>query len=565
MATRRCRHRPERRAGRHCPDCRRDGIIEHVTAAGVRLPRRVVADAVDAVVAGRPATLRSLAAALTAHPTALSLGAPPTVGRLVAELVARGGALAVPGCVVCGRTDQPLNVTEAGGMCRRCVHRRNAAPCTRCGATKPVAYHTEDGRPVCERCRRHERGHRRCGLCGNRASIAVRARDGEPDVCVNCYRLPQAVCSRCGRTRPCNYANTAEPVCKPCAPRATDICARCGRDRPPQARWPEGPLCDTCYTSALRRRGQCHSCGNQRRLIAPPGPHATICADCAGLPASHTCTDCGIEDELYERNRCSACSLRRRTAVLLRGDNDETPAQFAGVYDAIVTTTTPRSALNWLRKGAGAALLAEIAAGRLALTHEALDAHPRPQAADYLRHVLVANGALPARDEGVARTERWATNLIAALATPQDRRLAKAYTTWRVLRRLRRAAAHRPRPRTYTAAAHVRLRAAVDFLTWLNNQNLTLADCQQYDVTAGCSPGRRRSTCATSSSGPPSTSTARPCTSPHHRATTARQPNPNSAGNRSPDCCTTRASISPTGSPGACCSSTASSCPVSRS
>jgi hypothetical protein len=82
----------------------------------------------------------------------------------------------------------------------------------------------------------------------------------------------------------------------------------------------------------------------------------------------------------------------------------------------------------------------------------------------------------------VARTERWANEMIATLATPQDRRLARAYTTWRVLRRLRRGAAQRPRPRTYTAHAHVRLRAAVDFLTWLAAQNLTLADCRQSDL-----------------------------------------------------------------------------------
>jgi hypothetical protein len=401
---------------------------------------------------------------------------------LVTELVARGAALVVPACVVCARTDRPLNVTEAGGICPRCAHRRNAASCNRCGVTKPVAFHTSDGQPICERCRRHERGHRPCGVCGKTASIAVRARDGEPDVCANCYRLPEAVCSRCGRTRPCINADTPQPVCKPCFPRASDTCARCGRDRPPTVRWPEGPLCDNCYTSALRHRAPCVRCGNLRRLVSPPGPDATTCADCAGLSASHTCADCGIEDKLYERDRCAACSLRRRAAVLLRGDSDQIPAQFAGVYTAIVSTSAPRSALNWLRKGAGAAVLAEVATGRLALTHEALDAHPRPQAADYLRHVLVANGALPARDEGVARTERWASEMIATLATPQDRRLARAYTTWRVLRRLRRGAAQRPRPRTYTAHAHIRLRAAVDFLTWLAAQNLTLADCRQSDV-----------------------------------------------------------------------------------
>ncbi|MGE5291118.1 MAG: hypothetical protein ACM3ML_28755 [Micromonosporaceae bacterium] len=477
-----CRHRPARPAGKHCPGCRRGKVVDHVTAAGVKLPRQVVADAVDTVVAERPATLRSLAVALSSHPTALSVGAPPTVGLLVTELIARGAALAVPACVVCARTGRPLTMTETGGMCQRCAARRNPQPCTRCAVIKPVVGHTSDGQPICERCRRHERGHRPCGVCGITASIAVRARDGEPDVCVNCYRLPQAICSRCARRRPCLFADSEQPICKPCAPRSTDACARCGRDRPPAVRWPEGPLCDTCYTTALRRRAHCARCGNLRRLVWPPGPDATTCTDCAGLPPSHTCADCGVEDKLYERNHCAACSLRRRTAVLLRGSNKEIPARFAGVHAAIVATTAPRSALNWLRNGAGAAVLAEIAAGRLALTHEALDAHPRPQAADYLRHVLVANGALPPRDEAVARTERWATDIIATIARPEDRRLAKAYTTWRVLRRLRRGAAQRPRPRTYTAVAHVRLRTAVDFLAWLADHSLTLADCKQSDV-----------------------------------------------------------------------------------
>src|SRR3546814_662794 len=50
--------------------------------------------------------------------------------------------------------------------------------------------------------------------------------------------------------------------------------AHCGADRPPAARWAEGPVCDTCYTTALRRRGTCTDCGDQRRLVSPPGPGA---------------------------------------------------------------------------------------------------------------------------------------------------------------------------------------------------------------------------------------------------------------------------------------------------
>jgi hypothetical protein len=47
-----------------------------------------------------------------------------------------------------------------------------------------------------------------------------------------------------------------------------------------------------------------------------------------------------------------------------------------------------RAALNWLRKGAGASLLADVAASWLALIHQALDTHPRWRATDYLRQML---------------------------------------------------------------------------------------------------------------------------------------------------------------------------------
>ena len=147
-------------------------------------------------------------------------------------------------------------------MCPRCRNRLLATACARCGTVKPFAGRTGDGEPICERCRRHERGHRRCGTCGKTAPIAVRGRDGHADVCVNCYRMPQAVCT---------------------------ACAHCGLDRAPAAHWPEGAVCDTCYTSALRRRGACAACGQERRLIAPPGPGAIMCADCAGLPLTHLC------------------------------------------------------------------------------------------------------------------------------------------------------------------------------------------------------------------------------------------------------------------------------------
>ena len=247
-----------RKPGRGCPGCRRDAVVARVAAADQSLTAGQVAAAVDAV-AGHGAVLRSLAAALAAGEAAdvLARGAPPAVGRLVTALIARGSTvLTAPACTTCGRTGRPLTRSGQGGACPRCRNRQLATACARCGAVRPVAGRTSGGEPVCERCRRRERGHRPCGTCGKTAPIAVRGRDGGTDVCVNCYRMPTAVCTVCRRRRECRFAGT-QPICLTCSPRSTAACAHCGQDRPPAVRWPEGPVCDTCYTAALRRRGTC--------------------------------------------------------------------------------------------------------------------------------------------------------------------------------------------------------------------------------------------------------------------------------------------------------------------
>ena len=123
-------------------------------------------------------------------------------------------------------------------MCKACAARRRTAACAHCGAVKPVAGRDSAGERICERCRRHDRGHRRCGACGKIASIAVRARGARPDICVNCYQMPAAVCSRCGRQRECSFAASDHPVCLSCSPRpprAARAAARTAR------RLPAGP------------------------------------------------------------------------------------------------------------------------------------------------------------------------------------------------------------------------------------------------------------------------------------------------------------------------------------
>ena len=204
--------------------------------------RPVITAAVDAVITS-PQALRDVSAALAADPRALAHGAPPVVGRLVTELMARGSAtLAEPACVRCGWTGRPLTATGSGGMCGRCRHRELAEECAACGKVRPVAWHDEAGRA----------GARPAGSAGRPPRLRF-ARAAGCRMCVNCYQLPRAVCTRCGRERPCN------------SPRSSGLrrLLAPGRGRvralrpapPPTARWPEGPVCDPCYNAALRSRG----------------------------------------------------------------------------------------------------------------------------------------------------------------------------------------------------------------------------------------------------------------------------------------------------------------------
>jgi hypothetical protein len=324
---------------------------------------------------------------------------------------------------------------------------------------------------------------RLCGRCGRVRPISKRAGPDGPDICSSCWRPPTAVCTVCGRERPCNGVAAGHPVCSRCRTRSTSRCAHCGETRPATARWPEGPVCEPCYTAALRRTGSCAVCGRHRRLVTPPGPAATICGDCSGTgPAGHVCSGCGVEDKLFARGYCARCTLAHRTDELLSDRNGAVPIELAAVRDAIVATDNPLTALNWLRNGAGAPILAALARGDIALCHEALDAHPKRRAADYLRAMLVAHGALPPRDQPLVRLERAVADLLAEVPTDDDRRMLTAYATWRILHRARRRAQHRPTTTTIVRRATVYLRAAIALLEWLRTNNIRLDRLTQADI-----------------------------------------------------------------------------------
>ena len=452
-----------------------DLVITRVHQACPGLATSAARSAV-AVAAPSAKALSVLARSLEPGTGALAVGAPPVAGRLVAELRARGADLPEPVCARCGRAHPELALTGEVGLCPRCRARHNATACSRCGAVKVVYGRGPAGEALCSVCA--PRPQRRCSRCGRVRPVVRRAHDGQGELCGSCFKGPVATCSVCSRERPCSFVAAGRPVCASCSPRRPSRCAHCGEMRPACPRWPEGPVCEPCYRAALSRRGTCSGCGAERRLVSPPGPGACLCAGCAGVPPLATCRSCGVEERLYADGCCVRCALAVRARELL-GDLG---GPLGPVYEAIVAAPQPYSAHNWLRRSASARLLGEVAMGRLVLSHEALDAHRPRRGADYLRHLLVANGVLAARDDAVVRLETWAAESLESVADRAERRLLRSYATWRVLRRARRRAETAAAPRTPTRHAKVQLKVAVAFLAFLASRQVTLAGCTQGDV-----------------------------------------------------------------------------------
>ncbi len=244
------------------------------------------------------------------------------------------------------------------------------------------------------------------------------------------------------------------------------------------ARWPEGPVCEPCYRAALDRRGICAMCGVLRRLVDPPGPAAQCCADCSGRPALLSCRSCGAEERPYRHGLCVRCALEEAARELVV----DIDGPLAPIYRAIVNNPQPFSACNWIRQSGAARIVFEIATGSLALTNEALDAHPRQVAANLARHMLVANGVLAERDDRLAQLEAWVRARLDEVSSPEHRRLLRSYATWRVLRRTRERAVASSRPSTPTAHAKQCLNAAIAFCAFLDTRGVRLDECTQGDL-----------------------------------------------------------------------------------
>jgi hypothetical protein len=426
-----------------------DAIAGVVATVDPTLDPDTVRSAVERVTS-RAGQRRQLGWALQDRPELLTgAGAEsptPAVLRLIDALREAGSTSIVrPSCPHCGRIVVLSKLRDGLRICRGCEARRRAVPCARCGAVRDPVTRDDLGRPICPNCFMRDPANREvCVRCERRRPVSVRVSDGP--VCPSCRPVKEMTCSICGRFAPAEISKaTGQPWCRACQKRWAR-CAGCGQSRPVRGGNIDRPLCASCTQPDPLFWKRCPTCAEATKL-----------------------TD----------GRCVRCDLRRRLTDLLAGPDGAIRPQLQALFHNLAEAELPATALSWIKHEHTTTILGGLGRGDLPLAHDTLDRLPAAKTVEHLRAVLVATGALPARDEHMARLERWVADAIAARPDPDERYLLKRYAVWHLLRRLRRRRNGAPVTYNQTTTVKARLRVAVELLDWLAARGLTLGSADQ--------------------------------------------------------------------------------------
>jgi len=437
-----------------CPDDDGRDPIEVIHQVIAELDPHVDQGTVAAAVrrcAPRPSYQRRMGWALQAQPGLLAgeghLAPLRAIPRLI-ELLAEAGVAGIvrPFCPRCRRVvriDKPLDGVR---VCRTCIAHSRIQQCVRCGASREPVTRDEEGQPVCANCFITDPANlETCIGCGRRRPVERRTTHGPQ--CSACPTLPVLTCSICAATTPCGISRaTGQPWCPPCQ----------------------------------RRHAACSACGHHAAITSGTLTDP-LCAGCTAPAPWRDCPTCSDPD--YPRpGRCGHCIINSRLDELMGADSACLPPGLRTLRENISAAEHQITAMRWLTKPAIAPVLADLAAGRMPLTHAAFDELGDHQALAHLRQTLVAVGALPERDEELVRLERFLTGFLASQPDRDRSKILHRYTIWHLLRRLRARNHGQPTSRQQTLRIRSHARAASGFLDWLQAHNLTLGSCTQADL-----------------------------------------------------------------------------------
>ena len=256
-------------------------------------------------------------------------------------------------------------------------------------------------------------------------------------------------------------------------------CTRCGQHHQTVANWPDGGVCGYCYQQAKRTRGTC-ACGHEGIL---PGliDGAPACRGCSGVRLNVDCKACGAEDELHSGGRCWSCVLGDTVDSLLT--DPATGAVGPGLVPlatALKSMKRPNSGMTWIRQKHVTAFLRQLAVVP-EVTHDAVDDLPSSPTREYVRGLLVEHGVLARRDELRARYNHWAGQALERVADPSHRDLVRRYVRWHHQRRMNQM--DEVSQGTFLRSKQT-VTVAIDFLNWLDERGITLAELDQARLDA---------------------------------------------------------------------------------
>ena len=160
------------------------------------------------------------------------------------------------------------------------------------------------------------------------------------------------------------------------------------------------------------------------------------------------------------------------------------PAEPGGTLQLLrvaILHAEPLTTWRWIIRPEIASVLTELAASRLPLTHELLDAWPAHAGIEHLRDLLVAAGAMPAdQTRAISRFERDAQRMLAVLL-PAHARLVRSWLRWAVLPHLNGPDGARDLIQAPTNARRT-LRQVIAFVSTLEDAGTTVQGCDQCQL-----------------------------------------------------------------------------------
>jgi hypothetical protein len=255
----------------------------------------------------------------------------------------------------------------------------------------------------------------------------------------------------------------------------------CQRTVAIQTTLPLGAVCGPCYRRLRRHPGPCASCAETRPLVGVRDDGGSVCGPCSGDSRNWICQSCGQVDLLIAGTQCLSCTTTARVHGLLTGSNGQIATQLTGLARFLLNNNSAEQAHHIVNGAGWMRLLTNLVDTGNPITHEMLNTLPQDTRVGHLRAILVHAGVLDTQPEGLEPLDPWLKILLADLPS-KTVAVLRPYAHWSVLPRTRHRAARLGSSASAPKYARVRIETAAHFLTWLTDNDRTLAEATQHDI-----------------------------------------------------------------------------------